>query len=99
MIPRGVVALIALLAPLPAGAADGSQLAASCASCHAAGGTGAAIPSIAGTGAGRIVGLMLGYRSGARQSQIMQIVATALTPGEIVAVAQYLAQQPAGAQP
>jgi len=84
--------------------APGSQTAAACASCHLPDGHGSGIPPIAGLTEGRIAQLMFGYRSsepGAHGtgspvvpgSQIMYVVANALSPQEITDVAHYLAEQ------
>ena len=86
------VGLIALPAIALAGP-DGGQLAASCASCH--GGAGAAgIARLADLDAAQVVQAMLSYRRGERRSQIMRVVAAALSPDEIMAVAAYLARPP-----
>jgi cytochrome c553 len=72
---------------------DGRQLSASCASCHAAPGGDNAIPSLAGLDKAQIVQAMLDFRAGTRQGPIMHIVASALSPDEIAALAQYLSAQ------
>ncbi len=69
---------------------QGPQLAAFCASCHLS--AGGAIPPIV-RNQGRIETAMLAYRSDPNSSQIMHVVARALSPEEITAVAQYLAAQ------
>ncbi len=75
-----------------------AQLAAACASCHTTGGGAqSAIVSLAGLGEAGCVQAMLAYRSGQRSSQIMHVVAAALSAQEIAAVAHYLAGRPATA--
>lgn len=74
-------------------ATPGSQLAAACSSCHRSDIGESAIPLIAGQNEEHIVQLMLAYRSGLRSSQIMQVVAGALSPEEITDIAHFLAAQ------
>jgi len=71
----------------------GAQLAAACSSCHQSAPGSAGIPPIGRTQGG-IETAMLAYRSDAGRSQIMHVVAAALTPAEISDVARYLAAQP-----
>jgi cytochrome c553 len=78
---------------------QGRELAAACASCHRPDGHDTVIPSIAGLDESRIVHLMLAYRSAERGSQIMRVVADALTPEEIEAVANYVARHPSEKKP
>ena len=73
----------------------GGQLAAACASCHRLDHGDAGTASIAGMEESQLVQMLLAYRSGQRPSQIMQVVAGALSPDEIAAVAHYLASPPA----
>ena len=57
------------------------------------------IPPVVGLDENRIVQSMRAYRSGERTSQIMHVVAAALSPEEIAAIAHYLAgQRPAAAR-
>jgi cytochrome c553 len=95
------VLLLACLSALPAAAdTPGRPLAAACASCHRLDGHAAEISPLLGKDEGAIVQAMLAYRSGARESQIMHIVATALSPDEITAIGHYLAsQKPMADQP
>jgi sulfide dehydrogenase cytochrome subunit len=92
---------LACLAAQPCTAASGNQgaqLAASCASCHRPDGRDNGIPPVVGLDESRIVQSMRAYRSGERTSQIMHVVAAALSPEEIAAVAHSLAgQRPAAA--
>ncbi len=91
-----LVAGAALAAARPGAAAsamEGSQLAAACASCHRPDGRGTGIPPIAGLDEDRIVKSMLAYRSDVHGSQIMHVVAAALSPDEIAAIARYLARR------
>jgi cytochrome c553 len=69
---------------------QGRQLAASCASCHDANPGDRAIPSLAGLTELQINQAMTSFRSGTREGPIMHIVASALSPEEIAAVAHYL---------
>jgi cytochrome c553 len=91
-----VLALLGLIAqPSAAAPADqGRELAAACASCHRTDGHDTVIPSIAGLDESRIVHLMLAYRAAEQGSQIMHVVAGALTAEEIEAVAHYVARHP-----
>jgi cytochrome c553 len=91
----GLVAVFPLLAPAHAAmtGSEGRQLAASCSSCHGAPGGDNAIPSIAGLDKAHIVQAMLEFRAGTRQGPIMHIVASALSPDETAALAQYLSTQ------
>jgi cytochrome subunit of sulfide dehydrogenase len=94
LIALPVVVCMALLgASGPAAAQDGqgARLAAICAACHRLDGRDAGIPPIVGLDRNSIVQGMLAYRSGERASQLMHIVASALSPAEIATVAQYLA--------
>ncbi len=70
---------------------QGGQLAASCAACHAAQAHDGAIPTILGWNEQRLAATMMAYRADAGRSQIMHVVAAALSPDEIAAVAHYLA--------
>jgi cytochrome c553 len=70
---------------------QGRDIAAACASCHRPDGHDTVIRPIAGLDESRIVKLMLAYRTAGQGSQIMHVVAGALTPEEIDAVAHYLA--------
>ena len=96
------IAGLACLAVQPCAAASGNQgaqLAASCAACHRPDGRDTGIPPVVGLDETRIVQSMRAYQSGERTNQIMHVVAAALSPEEITAVAHYLAgQKPAAAQ-
>jgi cytochrome c553 len=91
----GLIALPCAAAP----ADQGRGLAAACASCHRTDGHDSVIPSIAGLDESRIVHLMLVYRSTDQGSQIMHVVAGALSPEEIEAVAHFVAGHPSGTRP
>src|ERR1700728_3146645 len=96
-----VAVLVSLAAQPCAAAADaqGAQLAAACASCHRADGRDSGIPPVVGLDESRIVKSLWAYRSGERAGPIMHVVAAALSPEEITAVAHYLAgQKPAPVQ-
>jgi cytochrome c553 len=90
-----IAALVYLIAQPSAVASDsqGAQLAASCASCHRVDGRDTGIPPVVGLDEGRIVKSLRAYRSGERAGQIMHVVAAALSPEEIAAVAHFLAGQ------
>lgn len=88
------VAAIVGLGVTAARAADtAAQLAGACVACHRLDGQDSGIPAIVGRPEADIVSAMTAYRAGARPSQIMRVVANALTPAEIVAIAHYLSQQ------
>jgi cytochrome c553 len=90
------VAALVYTCAMPAAVASGvnaAELAAVCASCHGPSGA-SGIPSLVEQGAGQIEALMLAYRAGARDSQIMTVIANALSPDEIAAIARALASQP-----
>jgi cytochrome c553 len=96
-----VAGLVGLLAQPCAAAAEtqGAQLAPACASCHRADGRDSGIPPIIGLDESRIVKSLWAYRSGERAGSIMHVVAAALSPEEIKAVAHYLAGQKPAAGP
>ena len=90
----------ALALPMSAALASGSasnarELAATCAACHGPPGREPAIPDITGLDENHCMQMLVAYRKGERRSQVMQIVAAALTPDEIAAVAHFLASTPA----
>lgn len=91
------LASVAGAGPLPAHAVDansGRDIAAGCASCHAAKGSGVdAIPPIAGREKGEIVKAMKDFRDGRRPSTVMQQLATGYTDAQIDTAAAYLAAQ------
>jgi cytochrome c553 len=94
-----LIVAVALISPLgqPRAATfgpPGSQTAAACASCHLQDGQGSGIPPIAGLTESRIAEQMFGYRASEARSQIMYVVANALTLREITDVAHYIAEQP-----
>jgi cytochrome c553 len=78
-------------------AADGSELAAPCASCHRADGRNSGIPSLSGLNENQILQRMSYFRQQTHGDQIMHVVANALTPQETEAVARYVATHPAPA--
>jgi len=68
-----------------------------CARCHGADGLGrgsAAFPALAGQPAGYLSGALRAYASGARHSGMMAVVARALEPGELEALAEHYAGLP-----
>jgi sulfide dehydrogenase cytochrome subunit len=97
-----LIAVLVCLAAQPCAAAtdtQGAQLAAACASCHRVDGRDSGIPPVIGLDEVRIVKSLWAYRSGQRAGPIMHVVAAALSPEEIAAVAHYLAvQRPAPVQ-
>jgi cytochrome c553 len=109
--PGWLIVAVALICPLAQSRAatfgtPGSQTAAACASCHLPDGHGSGIPPIAGLTESRIVQRMFSYRAsepGSQPdagSQIMYVVANALSPQQITDVAHYIAEQsPAVKQP
>ncbi len=98
--PAGYLALAGLASVLAPGAAmagsqvAGSRVAAACAACHRLDGRDTALPPVAGADEAGIVRALLAYRAPDASSQIMHVVAGALSPEEIAAVAHYLAAQP-----
>ena len=96
-----IAGLVCLGAQSCAAASDnqGAQLAAPCASCHRVDGRDTGIPPVVGLDESRIVKSLLAYRSGESEGHIMHVVAAALSPEQIAAVAHYLAgQRPATGQ-
>jgi cytochrome c553 len=76
-----------------AGADQGAQLAATCASCHRLDGDGTGIPSIIGLSEERLTNALLGYRASESPNHIMHAVALSLSDEEIASVARYVAAQ------
>ena len=91
LVTAASLALLAMTHGASAMSDQGAQLAAACASCHRLDGGGTGIPAVVGLDQTSITQAMLAYRSGARASQVMQVVARALTPEQIASVARYLA--------
>jgi len=89
-------------------AADGAaalrtrSLAAQCAQCHGTDGRalpGADIAGLAGMPAASFVEQMKAFRSGSRQSSVMQQLAKGFNDAQIDQLARYFASQPAGGKP
>lgn len=76
-----------------AGADQGAQLAATCASCHRLDGGGTGIPSIIGLGEERLTNALLAYRASESPNHIMHAIALSLSDEEIASVARYVAAQ------
>ncbi len=76
-----------------AGAEQGAQLAATCASCHRLDGGDKGIPPIVGLGEERLTSAMLAYRASRSPSHIMHVIALSLSDEEIASVARYVAGQ------
>ena len=76
-----------------AGADQGAQLAAICASCHRLDGGGTGIPGIIGLGEERLTNALLGYRANESPNHIMHAIALSLSDEEIASVARYVAAQ------
>ena len=74
-----------------AGADQGAQLAATCASCHRLDGAGTGIPSIVGLGEEKLTGALLAYRASESPNHIMHAIALSLSDEEIASVARYVA--------
>ena len=87
----GKLAFAQTAATIPSGA--DLELAASCAACHRPGGGGSAIPALVGLDEAQLATILLEYRSGVRRSQIMRVIADAISPEEIVRVAHALASR------
>jgi cytochrome c553 len=88
------LALLLAAGGLARAAAPGRLLASACASCHGADARGAAIPGLAGLSSAQMEQRLLAYRASASGPQIMRVVAGALSPTEITAIARYLAAAP-----
>jgi cytochrome c553 len=93
--PAAAIILLANQAQAAMSGSQGGQLAASCASCHGENPGNGGIPSLAGMTESQITQAMKSFRSGTRNGPIMHIVASALSPEETSAVAQYLSARPA----
>ena len=78
---------------LPSLAAENDQGAqpAMCAACHRLDGLDQGIPSIIGLDESKFAGIMAEFKSDARKSQIMGVVARSLSDAEIADLARYLA--------
>ncbi len=71
--------------------AEATELAAPCASCHSDDGRNKFIPVLSGMDENRFLQRMADFRRQTHGDQIMHVVANALTPQEIAAIAQYFA--------
>lgn len=93
---RSAVIAVLVLAAGAAGADEGFRLSQGCAGCHGTNGAspGATIPVIGGLDAGYLARAMRAYRSGARDSYVMKIVASGYDDAETAAIAAWLARQP-----
>jgi cytochrome c553 len=69
----------------------GTQIAATCASCHGEAGVEAAIPAIIGMGESQIIDKMRAYRASESPSHVMHAIALSLNEDELLAVARALA--------
>ena len=70
----------------------GEYLAAECTSCHRLSGQDDGIPSIVGWPRENFLAAMVGYRSGARDHQVMRMVAQSLGDEELAALAVFFAE-------
>jgi cytochrome subunit of sulfide dehydrogenase len=68
-----------------------SQLAAVCAACHRLDSGDIGIPSGGGLDEESLVHVLLAYKSGERQGEIMRVVARSLSDDDITVIARYLA--------
>ena len=84
---------LALRPSAAAGADQGAQLAATCASCHGPAGDDRGIPTIAGLDEQTIMRAMQAFRASEAPSHVMHAVALSLTDEELASVAHYLATQ------
>ncbi len=93
---RLAVAALTLVFAAAANADEGYRLAQTCAGCHGTDGAspGAEIPSLGGLDARYIARAMRDYRSGARTSYIMKIIANGFDDAGTDAIAQWFAAQP-----
>jgi len=69
--------------------------AASCMTCHGAG----PMPALSGRPQAEIVAAMRAFRDGSRESTVMQQIARGYTDAQVVAIAAWLAAEPAPARP
>jgi len=92
VITTGLVLLVSQ-SGAAAGADQGAQLAATCASCHRLDGGGTGIPSIIGLSAERLTSVLLAYRTSESPNHIMHAIALSLSDEEIASVARYIATQ------
>jgi cytochrome subunit of sulfide dehydrogenase len=76
-----------------AGADQGAQLAAACASCHRLDGRDKGIAPIVGLDEEKLLAAMQAFKSGERPSQIMHVMSLSLSDEEIATVVRYLAAQ------
>ena len=83
--------LVFVALPVAAENDQGAQLAAMCAACHRLDGLDQGIPSIIGLDESKFAGIMAEFKSDARKSQIMGVVARSLSDAEIADLARYLA--------
>ncbi|WP_225767769.1 c-type cytochrome [Inquilinus sp. Marseille-Q2685] len=88
MTTRLILAALWVLAAAPAAAQPSG--AASCAGCHAPGGSGP-VPSLEGRPAAEIAAAMAAFRSGERPATVMDRIARGFTDDETRAIAEWLA--------
>src|ERR1700754_3112286 len=74
-IGAGLTLLVSQSGAAAAGADQGAQLAATCASCHRLDGAGTGIPSIVGLGEEKLTGALLAYRASESPNHIMHAIA------------------------
>jgi cytochrome c553 len=90
---KAALGLSCILATSSAAAGDralGAYLSSECATCHQVSGRPqGGIPAIAGLPEHQFVASMEAYRKRQRDNQIMQVVASRLSPDEIAALASY----------
>jgi len=90
----GVVMLIAPGAAVLAASPEPPAGASSCTGCHAAGlGVDTAVPRLVGRSAAEIVSQMQAFKTGQKQSTVMDRIAKGFTDAEVQAIADWYAQQ------
>lgn len=89
-----ILPVLSLLILAPANADERARvLAASCATCHAAGGSGE-IPRLHGQPAAQILDKLAAFRSGRTDATLMHQIVPAYDSDELRLIAEYFARQP-----
>ncbi len=88
------VVVMALLAPALAASPEAPPGAASCSGCHASGAkVDTPVPRLAGRNAADVVAQMQAFKTGQKQSTVMDRIAKGFTDAEVEAIAAWYAQQ------
>jgi sulfide dehydrogenase cytochrome subunit len=90
----GAVVLVASGAPALAASSEPPAGASSCSGCHAAGArVDTTVPRLIGRSAADIVSQMQAFKTGQKQSTVMDRIAKGFTDPEVQAIAEWYAQQ------